>query len=160
VIHPRKCDAVWWWFASAAITLWLMLLLPAACMAHGAECSTVSGGAAIEAVSDDGSPMAYCDVEVVRPGMPDEAFQVGSTDPLGRFAFVPDTTGTWKVTVDDGMGHLAACEIEVGPHGVGIASGGGTDRFGGVIVGVAVIFGIFGLVALLYSRRRHGRACI
>jgi hypothetical protein len=160
VIRFREGDVLRYRTTAPAVALCFMCLLPAACLGHGTECRVVLGGTAIEAVYDDGGPMAYCDVEVVRPGIPDEAFQVGSTDPLGRFAFVPDTTGTWKVTVDDGMGHLAACEIEVGPDAIGIASEGGTDRLGGVIVGVAVIFGIFGLVALLYSRRRHGRACI
>jgi hypothetical protein len=149
----------WHRHIALGLVLCIACLPPAVCLGHGAECNTVTGGTAIEAVYDDGSPMAYCDVEVFRPGTPGEAFQGGSTDPLGRFAFVPDTTGTWKATVDDGMGHLASCDIIVGPDGVGIAGAGGTDRLRGVIVGVAAIFGLFGLAALLYSRRRHKRPC-
>jgi hypothetical protein len=130
------------------------------CLGHGAECNTVKGGTAIEATYDDGSPMAYCDVEVFRPGEPGEVFLVGSTDPLGRFAFVADTTGTWRVTVDDGMGHLASCEIVIGTDGVGTVIKVRTDRFRAVIVGVALVFGLFGVVALLYSRRRHTTSCM
>lgn len=135
-------------------------IVPVGCLGHGAECNTVTGGTAIEATYDDGSPMAYCDVEVFRPGEPGEPFQVGSTDPLGRFAFVADTTGMWTLTVDDGMGHRASCEILVGADGVGALGRGRTDRLRGVIVGVALVFGLFGLVALLYSRRRPASACI
>ena len=94
--------------------------------------------------------MAFCDVEVYRPGDAEGAFHTGTTDPLGRFAFVPDTTGTWRVIVDDGMGHVA--EIEVGVGAVTTVRGDPSNRMDGVIVGVSVIFGLFGLAALVHRR--------
>ncbi|NQT92354.1 MAG: hypothetical protein HQ559_06305, partial [Lentisphaerae bacterium] len=74
-------------------------------------------GAGIEAAYDDGSPMAFCDVSVFSPGDPVSEYQTGITDPRGRFAFIPDTNGVWKVTVDDGMGHMAIAEVLMGPEG-------------------------------------------
>lgn len=38
-------------------------------------------------------------------------FQEGNTDKNGTFCFFPDKTGTWVVTVDDGMGHKKKTEI-------------------------------------------------
>lgn len=38
-------------------------------------------------------------------------FQKGNTDKNGTFCFYPDKTGTWVVTVDDGMGHKKKTEI-------------------------------------------------
>jgi hypothetical protein len=125
------------------------------CAAHGARCDVIAGAAAIKAYYDNGSPMAFCDTEIFRPGDDSEAFHMGSTDCHGTFGFVPDTTGTWKVTVDDGMGHMARAEVVVGPDRV---SGGGSESVGraqGVIVGVAVIFGLFGVLALFYCRRKE-----
>jgi hypothetical protein len=101
--------------------------------------------------------MAFCDVEVFRPGEDSEAFQVGTTDPNGAFGFVPDTTGTWRLTVDDGMGHMATAELIVDPDGIRRNVASGRGRLPGVIVGVGVIFGLFGALALFFSRRRQGR---
>lgn len=131
--------------------------LPPTCLAHGTRCAVIEGGIAIEALYDDGSPMAYCDVEVFRPGEPGEAFQVGSADPMGRFAFVPDTSGTWTATVDDGMGHMARAEIAIGQDEITAGPTPISGRLRGAIVGVAVIFGIFGVVALFSHFSRRGR---
>jgi nickel transport protein len=132
-------------------------MFPQVCLAHGATCDVIEGGIAVEARYDDGSPMAYCDVEIFRPGEAGEAFQVGSTDPMGRFAFIPDTTGTWTATVDDGMGHLARAEIAIGPDAIMARPTGISSKLRGTIIGVAVIFGVFGLLALFYGLRRRGK---
>jgi nickel transport protein len=144
-----------------AIALAFLTWVPAGpCFGHGAHCVSIEGGAAVEAVYDGGEPMAFCDVAVFRPGDDREPYVTGSTDPHGRFAFVPDTTGAWKVTVDDGMGHSATADLIVAPDGVPAVGGGHTpDRIRGTLVGVAVIFGLFGLLSLLYRRRREARPC-
>ena len=133
------------------------------CLGHGAHCDIIDGAAAIEARYHDGNPMAFCDVEVFRPGEGTEVFQTGVTDSHGRFVFVPDTTGEWKVTVDDGMGHLAAARFSPGTDEVPDESAGVTghtgsaedgDRIREVVMGIAVIFGLFGVMALFYCRRK------
>ncbi|MFH1313686.1 MAG: hypothetical protein ABIJ00_10750 [Candidatus Eisenbacteria bacterium] len=134
----------------------LVAIAAVVCLGHGAQCEAIEGAVAIEARYHDGNPMAFCDAEVLRPGDDSEAFQTGSTDCHGAFGFVPDTTGTWKVVVDDGMGHMASSEVIVGPDGIRGESAVGGDRVREVVTGVAVIFGLFGVVALFYCRRKGG----
>lgn len=140
------------------ISAFVVLLMGWICCAfgHGARCTVIEGGMSVEAVYHDGSPMSFCDVEVFRPG-DEEAYQVGTTDPLGRFAFVPDTTGAWTVAVDDAMGHRATEEIDVQAAGVKVGRDAGMSRIHGVVVGVSVIFGVFGLFSLFYRRSREAR---
>jgi nickel transport protein len=54
-------------------------------------------------------------VLVYAPGGGDTEFQNGRTDARGRFAFLPDRPGVWRVKVDAGMGHGFDIEIEVPP---------------------------------------------
>ena len=137
--------------------LWtfVVFLLGWTCCAfgHGARCTVIGGAVSVEAAYDDGSAMAFCDAEVFRPGSEDEeAYQAGTTDPLGRFAFVPDTIGTWLVTVDDAMGHRATVEVVVDSSGVGAGGGAGVSRIHGGIVGVSIVASIvtFGVVIRMF----------
>jgi nickel transport protein len=50
---------------------------------------------------------------VFSPENRDVEHQNGRTDKNGRFAFCPETSGKWLVTVNDGMGHAVRAEIEV-----------------------------------------------
>ena len=107
---------------------------------------------------DDGRPMAFCDVAVFAPGNPDETWQEGTSDRNGSFAFLPDTNGTWRVTVDDGMGHRLEADVRIGS--AGSQSSLGThcpDRLGRAVVGTAVLFGCFGLYAMLAARAQRRR---
>jgi len=127
------------------------------CLGHGAHGTRIEGAAGIEASYHGGGPMAFCDVRVYRPGDAEGAFHTGTTGPLGRFAFVPDTSGTWRVVVDDGMGHVAEIEVAVDAAMTETTlRGDPSNRMDGVIVGVSVIFGLFGLTALV--RRRVKKA--
>ena len=133
------------------------------CMGHGVELTVVlNGGTGVEARYDDGSPVSYSEVKVFSPKDPETEFQSGVTDKNGRFMFFPDTTGTWRVIVDDGMGHLLTAEVQAGPNK--LAGGGDTrvSRLTGGIVGVSVIFGLFGIYCLAgkgigQTKRREGR---
>jgi len=110
-------------------------------------------------VYDDGSPMAFCETAVYAPGKGEDAFQTGTTDRTGGFAFLPDTNGTWSVTVDDGMGHMVTAHIDVTPEGLANENAARpADRLSGVIVGTSVVFGIFGLWALFANRRKPIRS--
>jgi hypothetical protein len=147
-------------FFTVVLSLAIACFSVGECQAHGARCEAVEGAAAVRAYYDNGSPMAFCDVEIFRPGEDSEAFQVGTTDCNGTFGFVPDTTGTWRAVVDDGMGHMAMARIDAGPTGIRGEAAGAGPGVRGVIVGVSMIFGLFGLVALLYCRRKgHGQPC-
>ena len=133
------------------------MLLPALCLGHGVKHRLFSAGTGIEAAYDDGRPMAFCDVVVFSPADPANEYQSGITDPAGRFAFVPDTNGVWKVSVDDGMGHLVTADVQTGPNErVGGRSDTRVNHLTGGIIGVSVIFGLFGIYSLI--RQRPGRA--
>ena len=58
------------------------------------------------------APLGDASVEVFSPGN-EEAFQKGNTDKKGFFTFKPNDSGTWEVTVDDGMGHFDRIEVNV-----------------------------------------------
>ncbi|MCK4539431.1 MAG: hypothetical protein KAV42_11600 [Candidatus Krumholzibacteria bacterium] len=143
-----------WRTTALALMFVAGLTIPGAVMAHGTECRVVQDGLMIEASYDDGSPMSYCDVSVFRPGSPDSAFVTGTTSEDGRFSFVARAEGMWKIEVDDGMGHLAVMDVEVGPEG---ATGGQPSARQGrileTVTGVSVIFGLLGLYYIF--RRKH-----
>jgi len=105
----------------------------------------------------DGSPFSYESFEVTKPGekIP---FQVGRTDAEGRVVFVPDVDGEWRVRVFSEDGHGADFAVDV----AAAREGGGTDVGGAaalprpvrVLVGLAVIFGVFGTLSL-FARRKE-----
>ncbi len=138
-----------------ALTALLLLACAGPAPGHGVQHSASQEGTAIRASYDDGNPMAFCDFAVFAPGE-DLEYQTGITDRNGGFAFLPDTLGIWRVTVDDGMGHLVQADIEIGPQG--LASGGSAvrqDRLSAAVVGVSVIFGLWGLWMMFARRSRH-----
>jgi len=118
--------------------------------AHGVDGEiTEDTGIRVNARYDDGESMAYAAVEVFYQDE-DLAFQTGRTDRNGRFLFLPDQQGNWRVTVSDGMGHqlnlsttvaqgrIAGTPNNAAPHT------GGLSRGAKVIAGLAMLFGIFG----------------
>jgi nickel transport protein len=124
--------------------------------AHGVRHSVSEGATVVAATYDDGSPMAFCDVTVLAPQNGEAPYQEGTSDRNGCFAFLPDTNGTWTVTIDDGMGHLEEARIEIDSiGGPKTETAHAPDRLGGAVVGISIIFGIFGVYALLTRRRPH-----
>ncbi|MFP4086511.1 MAG: hypothetical protein ACLFUL_06930 [Desulfobacteraceae bacterium] len=83
--------------------------------AHGTDWRLVEG-ASVTAVAfhySDGEPMAYAEILVFSPQDPKVEHQNGRTDKYGKFAFCPDMAGTWRITANDGMGHLCEATVEV-----------------------------------------------
>ncbi|MFV0347141.1 MAG: hypothetical protein ACK5JO_01045 [Halodesulfovibrio sp.] len=59
-------------------------------------------------------PMSYVPVLVFGPqSTPDLEFQNGRTDAQGKFAFVPDRPGEWRVEASDGTGHKGVMAVTV-----------------------------------------------
>jgi len=58
----------------------------------------------------DGSPVSFAKVKIWSPDNDSIEFQNGRTDTNGRFSFFPDVDGVWRITVNDGMGHVATLE--------------------------------------------------
>jgi nickel transport protein len=79
--------------------------------------------------------------------------------------FSPDHAGQWQVEVQDGLGHRLALDLEVAgdkaepeDKGPQIPRGSmGMSRTAEVIIGLSIIFGIFGF---LYGwKARHAVQC-
>lgn len=88
---------------------------PDPAFAHGAGYRLIDDAKAV-AVSffyADGQPMSYAETLVFGPEDQEIEYQNGRTDQQGRFAFYPETPGTWRLVVNDGMGHRAEGIITV-----------------------------------------------
>lgn len=83
--------------------------------AHGAGSRILGDNKAVTAefYYSDSEPMSYAKVLVFSPQDQKTEYQNGRTDRQGRFAFYPDTPGTWRIEANDGMGHKAQCPVEV-----------------------------------------------
>lgn len=84
--------------------------------AHGTGYRILDDGqrtVAVEFVYSSGAPMAYAEALVWSPGDAGVEYQNGRTDRKGRFAFLPDAPGAWKIAVRDGRGHkaVAVCPV-------------------------------------------------
>ncbi len=84
--------------------------------AHGTAFNLLqeSGLVAVQFHYSDGEPMAYAEVLVFSPQDPKVEHQNGRTDKHGKFAFCPDAEGAWRMSADDGMGHLCQATVKVG----------------------------------------------
>jgi nickel transport protein len=68
--------------------------------------------ATVEFSYSDGEPMAYAEVMVFSPENSELEHQNGRTDRHGKFAFCPDMPGAWRISANDGMGHLCEATVE------------------------------------------------
>ena len=133
---------------------------------HGMRGRTASEtGILFEAEYDDGEPMSDAAIEVfiVNDELP---FQTGRTDRNGRFLFMPDQPGEWKVVVKDEMGHKLAVKTiidesmnlnKTGDQTDRAADGGFLPRYKKVFMGLSLIFGISGLFFWWRGRRFYRR---
>lgn len=130
--------------------------LPAGAMAHELQHRIDRGEAVFVRFSyPDGSDFSFESYEVYRAGE-ESPFQVGKTDEKGRVAFLPDRAGTWRVEVfsEDGHGTQVSFSTPVAGD-VRDRSRSFFERHLRIVVGVSVIFGLFGLVSLAMRRGRE-----
>lgn len=81
--------------------------------AHGVGHVTETAPAqALRFYYSDGTPVGFAEAIVLNPG--GDEFLVGRTDARGRFAFIPDAAGNWRITVSDGMGHRTEATVVIG----------------------------------------------
>lgn len=128
-------------------------------MAHGtAGWLEESVAIRVTAQYDDGNPISYAKVEIKGPES-DTAFQTGHTDRNGLFMFIPDGAGTWRVTVDDGLGHKLVLAEQVTAEKTLVQSPARpyrNNRSLDVIGGLGIISILGGALFALHQRRiRH-----
>jgi nickel transport protein len=139
---------------AAAVALLLFLWLPERAAGHDLQHSIEEGSAVtVKLFFADGNEFSFESYEVYRAGE-EIPFQVGRTDALGRLVFLPDRAGTWRIKAFSEDGHGAELSLTTGPQGaIESAERSLFERHTRFVVGVSVIFGIFGLVSLFVRRK-------
>jgi len=129
----------------------VVFLLPGVIYAHGVRGRVDAGGIVVTAQYDTGEPMSYAKVNISAPGAK-LSFQSGRTDRNGRFCFFPDGPGDWRVIVDDEMGHRLEVTVPVdetmelqADQQPGESAVSSYSRYQKAIMGVSIIFGLFGI---------------
>jgi len=124
--------------------------------AHGVDYTVIRGGVGIQAKYDDGQPISYSDCKIFAPGDMKAPYQQGLTDKYGRFLFIPDTAGSWKIEVDDGMGHGLIEKISISSE-MTLAEGleqKHLNRYQDILIGVSIIFGITGIAFYFAAKKK------
>ncbi len=103
----------------------------------------------------DGSPFAYEKYELFPEGQ-EVPVQVGNSDAQGRVVFVPGETINWRLKAYSADGHgvdlkFAAPAIQAA---TAPAVAAGPDRPTQLLIGLSLLFGLFGLVQLFLRRRK------
>ncbi len=101
-------------FVRLAFTAGLILLSACEISAHGTgyRYSALSA-VALEFMYSTGEAMSYREAKVFSPSDEKFAYQSGRTDEKGRYSFVPDSPGVWRVIVRDEEGHQCTAEINI-----------------------------------------------
>jgi nickel transport protein len=121
--------------------------------AHSLNFSAQPGSAVIvELRYADGNPFSYESAEVYRPAET-VPFLASRTDANGRLAFVPDRAGDWRVRAFSEDGHGGDFTVAATPDDRSPAPSTGLGAAGGLTVGLAVIFGLFGLWSVFMRRK-------
>ena len=131
------------------------LFLSASVVAHDLQYRVTGGEAVVVRLFyGDDRPFSFEGYEIYRDG---EAlpYQVGRTDGRGRIAFLPDRAASWRVKAISEDGH--GLDFKLNTDAAARLSGAEKpfyERYARVIVGVALILGVFGALSL-YLKRKH-----
>lgn len=117
---------------------------------------------ALEFSYSTGEAMSYREAKVFSPSDEKFAYQSGRTDESGRFSFVPNVKGEWRVIVRDEEGHQCEARINItdefmsGSEKLKVQddSDSGNDIFIRAVLGVSLIFNI-AVMIMLFRRRRE-----
>jgi nickel transport protein len=140
--------------ASGAFSLIVLMSVTSLGWAHGARCKRIDNAMGVQALYDNGNPIAEAQVSVYEPGNKEMPWKTGRTDEEGCFFFVPNANGDWTVEVEDAQGHATSISFQV--EGSAIAEDpqqpAEKPSVMQFIVALAVIFGVFGAFSLLRRR--------
>ena len=115
---------------------------------------------ALEFSYSTGEAMSYREARVYSPNDTKYAYQSGRTDEYGRFSFIPNVKGEWRVIVRDEEGHQCEAKLDItdefisGSENLIVHSDSdydsGNDIFIRAVLGVSIIMNI-----ALIIRRKH-----
>jgi len=139
---------------TAVILLIVLILVPSA-YGHQLDYETTHGDAVvIRFYYADSEAFSYERYEIFREGegIP---YQTGQTDVYGRLLFLPDSAGKWHIRVFSEDGHGQDISLETGEHGtLRNTNRPILEQYARLLIGLAFIFGFFGIISLFYRRRR------
>lgn len=97
----------------AAICCAALPLFPCTAQAHALRAAHERQGESVlvRFAYSDGKAPPFAAVRVL--GADGREFQNGRTDARGRFAFVPDAPGRWRISISDGMGHKIEHPVDI-----------------------------------------------
>ncbi|WP_200763026.1 hypothetical protein [Nitrosophilus alvini] len=132
----------------------ILLIFSLSLFAHDLHHKVLNQEAVVVAFSFGGEgDFSYQSYEVYAPKS-DIPFAVGRSDKLSRVVFIPDRKGEWRVKVMSEDGHGAEIKVVIDKEfGVKEYSQSFFERFQKIFVGVALIFGIFGLLTIIKRRK-------
>jgi nickel transport protein len=138
----------------------ILLLWTGAATAHEVHHAIARADAVVVRLSyADGQPFAYEKYELYAVGK-DVPAQVGNSDALGRVVFVPGEVKDWRLKSYSADGHGVdlrfAAPAPVGglsglPEPAAPAEPGRATR---IVLGLSLLFGLFGLLQLFLRRRK------
>ncbi len=124
---------------------------------HSIHYDVQQKGISVKVFYEKDNPASYSEYELFGPG-DKEPHQIGRTDKNGFLSFIPDRMGSWKIKVWGESTH--------GFHGVTIDinvnqalqldsfSKPLVSTYTKLVVGISIIFGLFGIFAFWKSRRK------
>lgn len=132
-----------------------VFVLPALASAHDLQYQ-VSGGQAVvvRLFYVDDTPFTFEGYEIYRDGET-VPYQVGRTDSQGRIAFLPDRAATWRIKAISEDGH--GLDFKLSTDAAAVLADSEKpfyERYARIVVGVALILGLFGALSLFVKRKR------
>ena len=130
--------------------------------AHALRAAEIPQGQAVvmQFAYSTGEVPAYANVEVYCPADTGMEFQNGRTDAQGRFAFVPNAPGQWRVIMADNMGHRVVHETTVAENGgAAPTADAAADAWGRFATPLRALLGVslllnLGTMSVLWRQRR------
>ena len=147
------------------ISVCLAVLLTLCALVYDVHAHTVNfdvqqkSVAAVKVFYTADDPASYAEFEVYAPEGGDLPHQTGRTDRNGFASFIPDRQGAWKVKILGESAH--------GYHGVTVEVKVDKDlnlesfkkplaaQYSKFVTGISLIIGVFGIYALLSSRKKQ-----
>ena len=137
---------------------WLALLMFAATLAQAHEVHhriEATGAVLVTLTYANGQPFAYEKYALTPAGL-ETPQQVGNTDAQGRIAFVPGSVEKWRLQATSADGHGVNLDFSAPAtqaSSVAAATDLAAPRWLLAVLGLSLIFGIFGLIQLLTRKK-------
>ncbi len=123
-------------------------------LAHDLHHEVSQGQAVVIRLSyADATPFAFEAYEIY-PKDEKLPVQVGRTDARGRIVFLPERAGAWRIKAFSEDGHGLDFALTTDAAGIVASDQPLYERYGRIVVGVALILGLFGFISLYLKRKK------